>query len=154
MRILSFLLLILFTFSCAQETDSAIEAEETQGYFGNFPDSPFLNISFNETINSQKELLMAHDFQFDEENRGINQENVEVFLGGDEKLTSLKVLFFNQKESDFESKTQFFKENAIKNDISSHFATFEFETSKNDFSLSMFMFEGMIRLQYRLSVSH
>jgi len=153
-RHFGFLFLILSVFSCGQVPEAEVENQENNGYFGNFPDSPFLNLTFNEEIDKQKALLIEKGFQFDEENHGVDQDEVEVFLGGDETLTSLKVLLFNQKQIDFESKTQFFAGKSSKNSISDHFATFEFDGNGQQYSLTMFMFEDMIRLNFRLKSSH
>lgn len=154
MKSLGCVLLILLSCSCSQEKEGAQQMNSFEKYFSNFPSSPFLNLSFNQPLIGQKKLLTDQGFEFDDETFGKNPEGVELFLGQTEKLLSLKVLFFSQNERDFKKKTTFFKEKSTKSNISDQFATFDFETTENRFSLTLFMYESMIRMQFLLQSSH
>lgn len=154
MKSLGCFLLILLSCSCSQEKEGTQQINSFEKYFYNFPSSPFLNLSFNQPSTSQKKLLNDQGFEFDDETFGKNPEGVELFLGQTEKLSRLKVLFFSQKERDFKEKTAFFKEKSTKSNISDQFATFDFETRENRFSLTLFKYESMIRMQFLLHTSH
>lgn len=149
--------LVAFAFFSCQSSHEENEKEHLQNeasYFSHFPEHPFLNLCFNEELEKQKELLKSKGFEFNESLSAINQEEITVILEETDKLNNFKVLFLNQKPSFFEETCQFFEKNASKSDKNDHFATFEIRSQKDQYSVSVFEFNQLVRLHYKLKSTH
>ena len=154
------LCLFLFFTSCSSDesvnSNSDEESVEAQ-YFPNFPDSPFLSIEFGEPMKVveaklEKEGLREQDFQ--KGDWRTDDENVEVLIDETDLLGNFKLFFFNQNDSFLEDLEGFFNEKNKKVTKNDNFAIYNFNSLSEEFTVSVFQYDNVIRLEYKLTLSH
>ncbi|OIQ37583.1 MAG: hypothetical protein BM555_00570 [Crocinitomix sp. MedPE-SWsnd] len=159
----SLVLLIFIGFiSCSPsaENETVEETDELDFYFENFPENPFQNLEFDEPISQTNQKLIELGFQEHQNQKGdwkSSDDEVELFVGENDKLGSFKIYFFDQNEQFFDDLSEKLSEKAVKSQKSAHsgqHSEMQFETKKNKFNLSLFRFEDQVRLSFKPTESH
>lgn len=144
--------------SCGQQSSQEAEKEEKgmMAYFTQFPNRPFLNLSFGETKAESIEKLKSNGFTEKPtfQNRFLANDSTEVILSEADNLYGFKVFFFSTSLlAEQEELCHLFAENAIHFFQSDTFSIYEFG-GKNEFKITTFMQEDFIRLNVELKATH
>ena len=149
---------VIFT-SCSQDELESVqnEASEIEDMFPLFPDSPFLDLEFSEPINQTKSKLIQQGFIEDtnqERDWSIDNEAIKILYPEQENLQQFKLFFFDKKEAFLSDLLLFFKEKSQKRAKNNVFSTFEIESRRNKFSVSVFKYDNLIRLEFKMGIAH
>jgi len=151
--------ILLFT-SCSSENKDQKENEEPDGimtYFSGLPTHPFENLSFQSDLAIVEEQLNSLGYKESQEQpfHFNNQvENIEIILQETEKLTSMKIFFFERKKEFYDDLVVFFGEKSSKQSKNDSFVVYEFKTEIHEYSGTIFKMENGIRITFNLKTSH
>jgi hypothetical protein len=157
------LILVVVLKSCSTETENRKENENTEGalaFFSDLPSHPFENLSFESELETTIEQLKSLGYKESKEQpyHYINStENAEIILPESNKLTSLKIFFFNRKKAFYDELEALFSEKSSKqskNNQKKSFSVYDFKTEKHEYSGTLFKMDQDIRISYKLKSKH
>ncbi|MFT4601119.1 MAG: hypothetical protein ACI857_001297 [Arenicella sp.] len=154
---LVFVLLSLVSCSSNDSVSEEVSESEIERYFGNFPESPFLDLQFDEPIEQSQLKLSNQKFrqqEFQEDDWRTEDEKVEVLFHDQEKLAQFKIFFFDKKEEFLDELELKMTDSASKSEKMDSFSVYSFDTDRTKYTVTLFSFENLIRLQFNILKSH
>lgn len=140
--------------------EELIQETELDRFFPDFPASPFSTLQFDQTADQVSESLKKNGYIELIGSEGTwesEDQKTKIIVSPDAKLGNFKLYFFDKKDSFCSKLIEKLEKTAEKVEKSAkneQFVYFEFETEANSFSISLFHYEKLIRMSYKLKASH
>lgn len=147
-------------YSCGQnsEANSQDAPKITDEYFVNFPTAQFYELTLGDDVASSIDHLSDHDFIEKKEFPGhyINTEKqVELVITEQDKLNRFKVFLKNKEDVDnHKFYCEKFGSQALSKSESKMFSSYEIQTEKMSYSITIFKQNTSLRIAFELHDKH